>query len=106
MKTFILMTKLSPDVAKQIQNRTQLGRAWLDQVKKKCPEVKFVAHYALLGPYDFLDIYEAPDEETAAKVSMISMSNGAFQAESLIAIPYKHFLELTKEVEEKVNILV
>ncbi len=106
MKTFILLTKLSPDVARQLQNRAKLGRAWLEEVKKKCPEVKFISHYALLGPYDFLDIYEAPDEETAAKVSMISMSNGAFKAESLTAIPYKRFLELTKEVEEKVKILV
>ena len=67
MKTFILMTKLSPEVEKQVKDRAQLGRAWLEQVKEKCPEVKFVAHYALLGPYDFLDIYEAPDEETVAQ---------------------------------------
>ena len=72
--------------------------AWLDQVKKKCPEVNFITHYALLGAYDFIDIYEAPNEEVAAKVSMISLSNGAFQAESLIAIPYKRFVELTGEI--------
>ncbi|MGB5894278.1 MAG: GYD domain-containing protein, partial [Ignavibacteriaceae bacterium] len=56
-------------------------------------------HYALLGRYDFLDIYEAPDEESAAKVSMISLSEGAFQSESLFAIPYKRFLELTEEIK-------
>ena len=106
MKTFILLTQLSPEISKQLKERAKLGRDWLEQVKKKCPDVKFIAHYALLGPYDFLDIYEAPDEETAAKVSMISMANGAFKAESLIAIPYKRFLELIKEVEEKVSILV
>ena len=106
MKTFILLTQLSPEISKQLKERAKLGRDWLEQVKKKCPDVKFVAHYALLGPYDFLDIYEAPDEDTAAKVSMISMANGAFKAESLIAIPYKRFLELINEVEEKVNILI
>ena len=53
MKTFILMTKLSPEESKQVKKRAKLGRAWLDQVKQKCPEVKFIAHYALLGPYDF-----------------------------------------------------
>ncbi len=98
MKTFILLTKLSPEVAKQMKDRAKIGRAWLDQVKEKCPEVKFLSHYALLGGYDFIDIYEAPDEETAAKVSMISLSNGAFMAESLIAIPYKRFLELTEKI--------
>lgn len=98
MKTFVLMTKLSPEVSKQMKDRSKLGRAWLEQVKAKCPQVKFVAHYALLGAFDFLDIYEAPDEETAAKVSMISLSNGAFQAESWTAIPYKRFVELSEEI--------
>jgi uncharacterized protein with GYD domain len=98
MKTFILMTKLSPDVQRQLKDRASIGRAWLDQVKEKCPEVKFVAHYGLLGHFDFLDIYEAPDEETAAKVSMISLANGAVDAESWTAIPYKRIVELAQEI--------
>lgn len=98
MQTYILMTKLSPEISKQLKQRAKLGRAWLDQVKKKCPEVKFISHYALLGTYDFMDIYEAPNAETAAKVSMISLSNGAFHAESWTAIPYKEFLQLTKKI--------
>lgn len=98
MQTFILLTKLSPELSKQMKERAQVGRTWLDQVKEKCPQVKFIAHYALLGSFDFLDIYEAPDAETAAKVSMISLSNGALLAESSIAIPYKRFLELTEEI--------
>jgi len=98
MQTFVLMTKLSPDVSRAVGDRKQLGREWMNQVKAKCPEVKFIAHYALLGRHDFLDIYEAPDEETAAKVSLISLSNGAYQSESCLAIPYKRFLELTEEI--------
>ncbi len=98
MKTFILMTKLSPEELRQLKDRAKIGRDWLEQVKEKCPEVKFVSHYALLGKYDFLDIYEAPDEEVASKVSMISLQHGALAAESLTAIPYKRFLELTKEI--------
>jgi len=96
MKTFILLTKLAPDISRQMKDRAKLGRNWLDLVK-----AKFISHYALLGPHDFLDIYEAPDEESAAKVSMISLVNGAFQAETLIAIPYKQFLGLTKEISKK-----
>lgn len=98
MQTYILLTKLAPEVSKKMTERATLGHNWLDQVKEKCPEVKFIAHYAILGQYDFIDIYEAPNTETAAKVSMISQANGAFHAESLAAIPYKQFLELTKEI--------
>lgn len=98
MATYILLTKLSPDLASKMKDRAKIGRNWLEHVKEKCPEVKFLAHYALLGQYDFLDIYEAPDEKSAAKVSIISQANGAFSAQSLQAIPYKEFLELTREI--------
>lgn len=98
MKTFVLLTKLPAGISGNMSERKHLGRDWLEQVKEKCPRVKFIAHYAILGRFDFLDIYEAPDEETAAKVSMISLSNGAFESESLYAIPYKRFLELTEEI--------
>jgi uncharacterized protein with GYD domain len=98
MPTYVLLTKLSPDLALQMKERAELGRSWLDQVKNTCPEVKFVAHYALLGQFDFLDIYEAPDDKTAAKVSIISQAHGAFQAQSLPAIPYKEYLDLIGEI--------
>ncbi|NOY37466.1 MAG: GYD domain-containing protein [Chlorobi bacterium] len=98
MQTYILLTKLSPDLATHMKDRKEIGEDWFEQVKEKCPEVKFISHYALLGQYDYLGIYEAPDDETAAKVSMISQMNGAFQAQSLPAIPWKRFLELTREI--------
>jgi uncharacterized protein with GYD domain len=92
------MTKLSAEVASKMKDREKIGQRWLDQVRKKCPEVKFIAHYGLLGSFDFMDIYEAPDEEVAAKVSMISRANGASQAESWTAIPYKRIVELADEI--------
>jgi len=98
MATFILMTKLAPDVAAKMNERAEIGGAWLDEVHDKCPDVKFLAHYGLLGQYDFMDIYEAPNEETAAKVSMISRANGAISAESWTAIPYKRIVELSKQI--------
>ena len=98
MQTYILLTKLSPELSQQLKDRAEQGRSWLKQVNQKCPEVKFLAHYTLLGEFDFLDIYEAPDVETAAKVSMISQANGALQAQSMPAIPYNRFLELIQEI--------
>ena len=98
MATYILATRLSADVTAKMKDRAKIGRAWLERVHEKCPGVKFIAHYAILGPYDFLDIYDAPDEETAAKVSMISLAHGAVQAESWVAIPYKRALELAQEI--------
>ena len=81
MPTYILMTRLTPDVTKKLKERERIGKQWKKAVKDKCPGVKWVNHYSLLGPYDFMDIYEAPDEETAAKVSWITLSMGAVTAE-------------------------
>jgi uncharacterized protein with GYD domain len=98
MKTFILMTKLSTEMTTKMKDRSKIGREWLDHVKEKCPDVKFTAHYAILGQFDFLDIYEAPIEETAGMVSLISRSDGAIEAQSLSAIPYKQFLGMTQKL--------
>jgi hypothetical protein len=45
-----------------------------------------------------MDVFEAPNEEIAAKVSMITLSAGALQAESWTAIPYSRFVELVDEL--------
>ncbi len=96
MSTYILLTKLSATSLGTPRNREQVGRKWFETVKKKCPEVKWIDHYALLGPFDFLDIYEAPDEHVAAKVSMITMAKGAVKAETWSALRYKAFLDVVK----------
>ncbi len=94
MATYILLTKLSSEGLGDPHKRQNIGRKWFNAVNKRCPEAKWKDHYALLGPYDFMDIYEAPDEEVAAKVSMITMAQGAVQAETWAALPYKKFVKI------------
>jgi len=101
MPTFVLMTRLSPESVNQAEVRREMGRQWLRKVKRACPEVKWHAHYALLGPYDFMDIYEAPSVTVAHKVSVISRQEGAVSAESWQALPYERFLDLLQEVEQQ-----
>lgn len=98
MPTFVLMTKLSPEIAGSFKNREEVGKRWKKAIDQKCPEVRWISHYFLLGPYDFMDIYEAPNEESAAKVSMITQTLGAMKAESWTAIPYARILELSREL--------
>jgi uncharacterized protein with GYD domain len=98
MATFVLLTKLSAESLGDPSKRETIGRKWFDAVKEKCPEVHWVEHFALLGPFDFLDIYEAPNEEVAARVSMITMSKGAVKAETWAALPYKRFLEVARNL--------
>ena len=99
MPVFILMTRMSPEAMHDARGRRAMGREWLAKVTEQCPEVEWLAHYALLGPYDFMDIYEAPDVQTAHEVSLISRSEGALSAESWPAVPYDEFLELLEGVQ-------
>jgi uncharacterized protein with GYD domain len=98
MATYILLTKLSSEGLGNPHKRENIGRKWFTSVKKKCPEVKWIDHYALLGPFDFMDIYQAPNEEVAAKVSMITMAHGAVKAETWAALPYSKFVKLAGEL--------
>ncbi len=99
MPTFVLMTRLAPDAVHDVEVRQAMGRQWLKKVKDLCPEVTWIAHYAILGPYDFMDIYEAPSSEVAHKVSLITRSEGAVSAESWHALPYEQFMDLLAEVQ-------
>lgn len=98
MPRYVLMTRLAAPSLHDVESRRIAGRRWLERVREKCPEVKWIAHYALLGPYDFMDLYDAPDAETAQKVSLLSRAEGAVSAESWQALPYERYLEALEDV--------
>src|SRR4051812_26800432 len=99
MQTYVLMTKLGTSESGDPGERRRKGQAWKRTVEALCPGIRWVAHYALLGPYDFMDIYEAPDEETAFKISLLSRAEGAVTAESWPAARYEEFLRVSEEVQ-------
>jgi len=99
MPMFVLMTRLAPESLQDAPGRRAMGKEWLKKVRATCPDVKWLAHYALLGPYDFMDLYEAPDIETAHRVSILSRAEGALIAESWQALNYDRFLEILEEVQ-------
>ncbi|MFX0125523.1 MAG: GYD domain-containing protein [Candidatus Hodarchaeota archaeon] len=98
MPKYILVTKFDFD-EDDLAKRKEQGKKWLEMVKKKVPSIKWISHYAILGPYDFLDIFEAKDETEAAKVSLLSRAAGATFAESWTAIPYADFLDLLEDLK-------
>jgi uncharacterized protein with GYD domain len=100
MSVYVLMTKLGPRVLEDKRGRKQVGKEWKALVEKICPGIKFLSHYALLGPYDFMDIYEAKSDEDAIKVSLLSRASGALVAESWPAQPYDKYIELATAVEK------
>ncbi len=48
--------------------------------------------YATLGPFDFVNIVEAPDNETIARVSAELSARGSVRIQTLAAIPIDDFI--------------
>ena len=91
MPTFVVLTRLTPEAVKVPGELKRLERAVAEHVRKECPQVKWVANYAILGPYDYLYIFEAPDEIAASKVVAIIRSYGHGHTETWTAIPWERF---------------
>lgn len=100
MAQYVLMTRLTPEISKDLKRREAIGKEWKKKVDSICPDVKWIEHYALLGPYDFMDIFEADGDETAAKVAMLTRASGALSCETWPAMPWSHFIEITRECTE------
>ena len=104
MKTFVLLTKLSgknallTDIGSKLGDRPRSGLEWLNDLRKQCPEITFKAHFALMGYWDSMHIYEAQDEECAARVSMITRQHGAKEVETWLAIPYEKIVKIAEEL--------
>ena len=85
-----------------ISNLTDEGRKTLKKNPERILEVnkeiekmgaKVHAQYAVLGPYDFINVIEAPSNEAIAKVSMELGARGTVQIVTLAAIPVPEFID-------------
>ena len=68
MPHYVMLSSLSESGRKVIRERP----GWIRKVNRELAGkgVKVLAQYALLGPYDFVTILEAPDNETVSSVSI------------------------------------
>ncbi len=98
MPTYILLTRMTPAATRKPGSVEKLGKEIGRRVRQHCPSVKWKAHYATMGPYDYIDIFEAKDETEASEVSLITRAVGHAQTETWPALPYERFVALAKEV--------
>ncbi|MDH5648317.1 MAG: GYD domain-containing protein [Gammaproteobacteria bacterium] len=96
MATFIMLTRLSPEAANSPNSLADLEARVMKQIRSECPEIKWLHSYAVLGPYEYLDIFEAPDIETATKVSTLVRIYGHAKAEVWAATEWGRFKELMR----------
>lgn len=90
LATFILLSTLTDEGAKTIKNNP----ARIKEVNEELDRmgVHVVNQWAVLGPYDFVNVVEAPDNTTIARVSAELSSRGTVRVLTMAAIPIDDFI--------------
>lgn len=85
MATYILLSTLSESGRQTVRERPER----IKEVNKELQGmgVKVIAQYAVLGPYDFVNIVEAKDNETIARASVELGARGTVSIVTLAAVP-------------------
>jgi uncharacterized protein with GYD domain len=94
MATYILLTNLTDEGSKTIKSNP--GRIKEVNQELEALGAKVVAQYAVLGPYDFVNIVEGPDAKTLARVSVELASRGSVKILTMPAIPIDEFIASLK----------
>ena len=98
MPLFIILTRLSADAIQSPKTLEDLEKRVMDQIRSECPQVEWMHNFAVLGPYDYLDVFRAPDIDTAFKVSTIIRSFGHAHTEVWGAKEWAAYKELIRQL--------
>ena len=90
MATYIMLSSLTDEGRRTIKDRP----ARIQEVNREIESVgaRVVQQWAVLGAYDFVNIVEAPDNETIMRVSMMLGSRGTVQFLTMPALPVEAFI--------------
>jgi len=90
MATYVMLTTLTDEGRMTLKAKPQRMKEVTKEVEAM--GVKVLAQYFLLGPYDFINILEAPDNITVSKVAIELGSRGTVHTMTMAAIPLDEFI--------------
>ncbi len=95
MAHYVMLSSLSESGRKVLHERP----GWIRKVNRELEArgVKVRAQYAVLGPYDFVTVLEAPDNETVSSISIEMGARGSVNMMTLPAIPLDDFISRLRE---------
>jgi uncharacterized protein with GYD domain len=95
MPLYVMLSKLTSEGRKTVKGHPD--RIKEVKVEIQATGVKGIAQYALLGPYDFLTIFEAPGNEEVAKMAIELGSRGTMETMTLPAMKLDKFIATLAE---------
>ncbi len=94
MAKYILLSSLTPDGQKTLKNKPERIKEVNKEIEKY--GVKLLEQYAVLGPYDFVNIVEAPNNDAVFKMSVELGSRGTIKILSMPSITVDELIESLK----------
>ena len=94
MGYYIILSTLTDDGRRTLKEKPE--RVLEVNKELEAMGVKVKEQFAVLGPYDFVNIVEAPDNETVMKMSVEIGSRGTVQMLSMAAIPVDELIKKMK----------
>jgi len=90
MAVYVMLTTLTDEGRKTLKANPKR----IKEVNKEVEAmgVKILAQYTVLGPYDFVNIFEARDNKTVAKVAIELGSRGTLQTLTMAAMTIDEFI--------------
>ncbi len=90
MAIYVMLTTLTDEGRKTIKNNPHR----IKEVNKEVEEMggKILAQYAILGPYDFINIIEAAGNTSISKIAIELSSRGTLQTTTFAAIPIEDLI--------------
>ncbi len=94
MPTYVILSTLTDKGRKTLKENPERIMQVDEELEKLGVKVK--EQYAVLGPYDFVNIVEAADNETVMRMSVELGSRGSVQLLTLAALPVSEFIKSIK----------
>jgi uncharacterized protein with GYD domain len=95
-----MLTRLSPSEIRSPKSLEALEKKVMERIRTECPRVEWIVNYAVLGPYDYLDVFRAADNVEAFKVAAIVRSYGHAHTEIWAASEWGAFKTLIRDLPE------
>jgi uncharacterized protein with GYD domain len=94
MPHYLILSRFTDEGLKTL--KTKPGRIMEVNKEIEAMGVKVQKQFALLGTYDFVNIVEAPDNETVMKMSVDIGSRGSVRMTTFPAVPVEDFIKRIK----------